>query len=328
MTLSLDWQNMVASKADKFLGWWTEGGRYNRLSPIWKKIAKLLPVFKNVIKCYIGFGSRTRFWTDWWIGQASLNSCYGQIYSLARNKEANISTVGQNSCDWNLNLRRGLTERETIEAAELITSLSSARVKNGPNTLIWTLCPKGTFSALSAYKAHLPPSHAQSCHPSAIAWSLHVPPRAKFFIWTACQNKILTSDALIRWGTHVLDPLCLFCMSSTKTADHVLLHCNYAHSVWTNLINKIGLHYCSSQNLVSTIHTITKVNLPKIGKLLISCSVGHMIWGLWKERNNKKFNNKSLPDYILCNQIVGQVTSWIRMRKEFKSLGGIILREN
>ncbi|XP_068638504.1 uncharacterized protein [Aristolochia californica] len=46
------------------------------------------------------------------------------------------------------------------------------------------------------------------------------------------------------------------------------------------------------------------------------------------ERNNQKFNQKALPWKILCDQIIGQVTSWVLQRREFDNLKGTNMREN
>ena len=56
--------------------------------------------------------------------------------------------------------------------------------------------------------------------------------RVAFFVWTIAWGKILTCDYLMNRGITLVD-WCSMCRCSDETVDHLLLHCDIAHVLWT-----------------------------------------------------------------------------------------------
>ncbi|XP_068639490.1 uncharacterized protein [Aristolochia californica] len=233
----------------------------------------LLPFF------YFGNGNTLKFWNNWWVGQTPLKNSFPVIFGLTGNQEINISDSLSENGDWNLNLKRHLTDEKALLASQLLLTLPRRQMDTSDDTLIWTPCPKGSFTSSSAYALlNNIPDHPK--HP--------------------------TRHLNLRSSLPILHK------------SHVLLSCQFAYQVWTNLLNKIGHQFCASRNLADAILSLVNSQLPKLGKMIISCCIGHIIWVLWKERNKRKFKFKFCSIEVLSDQIASQVSVWLLNEKEFK----------
>jgi len=108
-----------------------------------------------------------------------------------------------------------------------------------------------------------------------------------------------TKDNLHRRG--VLDQASMLCVSgcgSTKTSNHLFLHCNIFGSILHFINRWIGtsgaaLFYVSDHfNQFGFSGGISKVRSSIIQAIWFAT-----MWEIWKERNNMLFNDKSMLDY-------------------------------
>ena len=53
-------------------------------------------------------------------------------------------------------------------------------------------------------------------------------------MWTLAWGKILTNDILIKRG-FLLDSWCCTCQCNDEMVDHLLLHCNDAYALWSEV---------------------------------------------------------------------------------------------
>ena len=61
-----------------------------------------------------------------------------------------------------------------------------------------------------------------------------------FFLWTAARNWILTIDNLVKKNLPLVNWCCLF-RCDEETVDYLLLHCKFAHALWSEVFLMFGV---------------------------------------------------------------------------------------
>lgn len=61
-------------------------------------------------------------------------------------------------------------------------------------------------------------------------WSVKVPKRVSFFLWTVALGKILTLDTLTKTGMSLVSWCCM-CRTNGELVDHLLIHCDVAYAL-------------------------------------------------------------------------------------------------
>jgi hypothetical protein len=66
-------------------------------------------------------------------------------------------------------------------------------------------------------------------------WKAKVEGKHRFFAWLLLQKKLLVADKLLirNWPCN---PVCQLCDLVQETAEHISMHCSFAHQVWA-LVN-------------------------------------------------------------------------------------------
>ena len=144
-------------------------------------------------------------------------------------------------------------------------------------------------------------------------WKVWAPPRCNFFAWLVLQNRIWTSDRLIRrgWPNCGVCPLCKQCQES---AAHLLFQCRFTLWVWNDIIPWLGMHHVNMATWAtrvsvrdwwtSNIHI--RVGSPKaLASLMMLIS-----WEIWTERNHRVFRNMAVPSMVLISKIKEEVSLW------------------
>lgn len=80
----------------------------------WKGIIQVLPTFHPLTKLSLGCGSSIHFWLEPWICSSSLDSRYPRLYNLSVLKDGFIPNFFSPPSNWNLHLRRNLTELKNL----------------------------------------------------------------------------------------------------------------------------------------------------------------------------------------------------------------------
>ena len=166
------------------------------------------------------------------------------LFSHAIGKEAWISELISISPDggsrsWNIQFHRApddWEEERVFAFYELIYSKMSRG--EGTNRLFWKLTPNGVFDVRSFYNSlSTTPTFPFSWK---CIWSSKVPKRVSFFLRTATRDSILTIDNLVKRNLSLVNWCCL-CNCNGETVDHLLLHCKFAHALWSEVFLMFGL---------------------------------------------------------------------------------------
>jgi len=115
----------------------------------------------------------------------------------------------------------------------------------------------------------------------------------KFFAWLLVQSKILTADKLLarQWPCN---PLCPLCNQEQETAEHLVLHCNFAKLVWEKMEVWTQQLVRPPENGLEIVDWWQKelAQLPKQTRKTKAAMMIYCAWNLWKERNRRVFEQK------------------------------------
>lgn len=160
---------------------------------------------------------------------------------------------------------------------------------------LWTLESSKDFTVQSAYKFLLHHHQQDTTVSSKFLSHKDVPLKVVLFAWRLFRDRLPTKDNLCRRG--VLDPdacLCVGGCGSVETSPHLFLHCHFFGEVWHFIHRWLGV--------CSVLPDVPADHFNQFGHVCGNCSkVRHSImhwiwyatvWTVWKERNNKIFNDK------------------------------------
>ena len=116
----------------------------------------------------------------------------------------------------------------------------------GSDSLFWKLTPNGVFDVLSFYNSLFAPPTFHFLW--KCIWSNKVTKRVS--LWTAVRDSILTIDNLVKRNLSLVNWCCL-CRCNGETVDHLLLHCKFAHALWSELFLMFGLQWVMPRMVVS-----------------------------------------------------------------------------
>ena len=127
------------------------------------------------------------------------------------------------------------------------------------------------------------------------------------FAWIIIQNKILTADNLARRGwPHQTQ--CVLCNGPLETGQHLCLLYPFAQAVWHQVLSWESLDLpqetnptnfvCISDRWETTAKIVHKNQRRDFNSLVI-----YIMWNLWKERNQRIFENKLLSMQQVAERI-------------------------
>nr|CCA66140.1 hypothetical protein [Beta vulgaris subsp. vulgaris] len=254
-------------------------------------------------------GHDSLFWHDVWIGEATLKSLFPRLFTIAMSPNGSVASYGfwdGLAWVWSFSWRRMLRPQDLIEKTHLDSLLQQAHVAyEKKDQLIWAYSSSGKFStksfSLEVDKLSPPPHH------DAIngVWRGLVPHRIEIFVWMALLGKISTKHKLAKIGIIPKDDdICILCSNSSETSDHLLLHCNFARSLWHWWFSLWNIQWVFPHTLREAFdqwQTRSRCVFFKKAWLTIFFII---VWSVWKERNSRIFEKsessvKDIQDLIL-----------------------------
>ena len=260
----------------------------------------------------VGIGNRIRFWFDRWCGDRALKDAFLDLFVCATDQQATIDSLlirsvsGSNS-DWNVNFICNFNDWEMEGVNSFFETLHShSSFKVGGDGLWWRLKGNGIFDISSYYialRGSLPITF-----PWKAIWSVCVPQRVAFFVWSATWDKILTIDNLM-WRGYQLTGWCCLCCCAGETTSHLLLHCSFTYGLWSFVLRSVGmlsiLPSSVSDLLFGWRHWLGKHH-SKIWNLIPAC----LFWTIWRERNSCIFESVEHTDLQLYESFSNMLYDW------------------
>ena len=121
----------------------------------------------------------------------------------------------------------------------------SKLLRGGVDTMIWQLNRSGAFDVHSFYTSLL--AAPLVSFPWKSIWYVKVPKRMAFFLWTDARGGLLTIDNHVNKKLPLVNWCCL-CRCEEETVDHLLIHCKYAYTLWSEVLRFFGVQWVMQKN--------------------------------------------------------------------------------
>lgn len=112
------------------------------------------------------------------------------------------------------------------------------------------------------------------------------------------------------------EALCPLCSNEQEEISHLFLHCSFAHSLWGWWCRIWGLSWVWPSSLDSA---FAQWSFPSKNKFLTKIWLAIfqvIVWSIWKERNDRIFNNTSNLVHETQNMVLLRLCWWVKNWKE------------
>ncbi|XP_057523883.1 uncharacterized protein LOC130803701 [Amaranthus tricolor] len=222
--------------------------------------------------------------------------------------------IGNSWC-WTFQWRRVLFDWESEDVRKLKDYIDGFGPCRGrQDGVMWKHSGDKTYPTKSIIaKANETFSPTLPRHIINIVWRSFIPPRAKLTVWLENLEKLKTGDFLVEMGIiNPQDALCPFCSLEIESNSHIIFTCRFAWSTWMEILKWWSLssalhnrcnHFCSQWFSLLKIR-----NSRKFWGLTLGC----VIWSLWFERNQIKFNHKTLNFSNFMHSLKIRIRIWAK----------------
>ena len=117
-------------------------------------------------------------------------------------------------------------------------------------------------------------------------WKLFLPPKIISFLWRLCNSCIPVSVRLLDKGMN-LSTCCVLCGQGQEHYWHLFYDCPYSSSCWaTANVDK--------PTLTTDEFPVWLLKLIDVLDPVVMCSIAMILWCVWRQRNQKLWENSSL----------------------------------
>ena len=100
------------------------------------------------------------------------------------------------------------------------------------------------------------------------------------------------------------------CRNGSKSINYLFLHCSVAQRIWTKIIQKFGVSWVLPQDINHLIMGNFMSGREKKIKVLWSLVVFAVFWTLWRERNQRIFDDKEASFANIMESVHYWVALW------------------
>ncbi|XP_071691449.1 uncharacterized protein [Rutidosis leptorrhynchoides] len=278
--------------------------------------------FRSSFIRVIGDGSSTSFWNDAWITDVPLKVKFKRLARLKSN--INATVFDRVTCDghhssgvwsWTRSPSRR-THAELVELNRMVVAvmLVPDRVDK------WSIGGSGKFITKILFDeitSRILPPGANSLETMR---NNFVPKKVEIFVWRTKRRRLPVLSKLDKRGIDLHSVRCPLCDDGIETVEHTLILCKDTIDLWNRVCKWWGMN--NNTNL--SISEAFCGNSP-----LHSTTLGAKIWQavkwvcgylIWKNRNQKVFNNKCWNPLVALNEIQLKTFDWIAKRCKTKKI--------
>lgn len=220
-----------------------------------------------------------------------LKIAFPNLYNVSRKKNNVVSQFyfrdQEGNSNWNLDLRRRLSDVEIAEAGDLSHKLQNVTLNEDEDRRNWKWTADGAFTVRSCYLSLLPPSFFVD-FPHKIVWNNNVPTKISFFTWLVHHNSLLTQDNLERKGRTLVNRCCM-CKKELEIINHLFLHCSVAHSIWDVFLSGFGVGRPPGDDIKDAFKDRDRTDFTMAGNFIWNILPYVICWNIWKEHNQRMF---------------------------------------
>ncbi|CAL1352894.1 unnamed protein product [Linum trigynum] len=312
------WRQLIKLKFPNPSSTWRAGSSGGPLGcSMWKQIMKEEALFWNFAYVTPGGGAWVSFWKDCWLPGLILKDAYPRVVAASSVPEAWVSELisfENESVGWDLHLSlslRGGAERERLDLIQKLLLLPPDLISAGPAKLIWKPSMSGDFSVKSMYTVF---SHDRLPgivdFPHKVVWDSFAPTKVKAFLWLLKHGRVLTHENLKKRGLS-LASMCIMCKEAEENINHLFWLCPFSNKIWNTI-----------QQMVEIVGPFPA----HVDAVIAGWNVGSQLpwksgfvrgllhaytWEIWKERNSRIFQDKSVQWQVIFHKICRSLLNWV-----------------
>jgi hypothetical protein len=101
------------------------------------------------------------------------------------------------------------------------------------------------------------------------------------------------------------------CKKSGESIKHLLLHCDVARDIWCFFYSLFGVEWVMPQRVLDLLsswgNSLGRGQVQQIWKQVPLC----VMWGLWRERNDRHFEDVEMSVLELCRNVLNTLFVWV-----------------
>ena len=165
----------------------------------------------------------------------------------------------------------------------------------------------------SAYKfltANAPIDGAESV---PYLWHKDVPLKVVLFAWRLLRDRLPTKDNLFRRHVVIInDQFCAGC-EEVEISSHLIIHCDLFGTIWNHIFRWIGVSSVLPSDVISLFNQFNFIGgAVKSRRVLLQVIWFAKVWEIWKERNNRVFNDKNSSIPQVVDKIKSLTFMWLK----------------
>jgi hypothetical protein len=210
---------------------------------------------------------------------------------------------------WIADIQGALSPLALCQYVQLWIALREVHLTLTPDRLLWRWTADAQYSSKSCYEVLFQGSLLSSSW--EINWRTWAPPRVKFFIWLACQDRCWTGERLARRGLQH-PPRCPLCDQAGETMGHLLTGCPFARTIWHEVLSWIRSTAGppdGEDDFVDWWKSALR-STPRAMRKGTSSLVMLTAWWIWKHRNAIIFDDANPDLGHLLDTIRSEARSW------------------
>ncbi|KAL9292824.1 putative RNA-directed DNA polymerase [Arabidopsis thaliana] len=285
----------------------------------WRTLLRLRPLGERFLKERVGNGQMISFWYDNWTPCGPLIKFLGTPgpSSLCIPAASKVSDAC-GDIGWIIPPPR--SDNALIFHSHLTTiNLPSSTLEK--DNYAWVVDDSEClgFSSSKTWESLRPREEIKRWASSV--WFKGAVPKHAFNMWLTTLNRLPTRQRLLSWGV-IFDASCCLCSTLPELRDHLLLTCEFAASIWTQVFRRLSPSHRQlltwAELLSWTRHSTSSA--PSLLRKVVSQAVSYHIW---HQRNNYLHNNLWITasgTFKLIDRQVRNIISGRRHKKRWRPL--------
>ena len=148
-------------------------------------------------------------------------------------------------------------------------------------------------------------------------WHRYIPVKVSLLVWRLLRNRLPTKDNLMRQSIlHVNDSVCATGCGITEIATHLSLDCEMSYGLWLHVWNWVGLSVVPPGQIHDHFTQFSfMAGMPRGAHLFFKVILFASVWVIWKERNNRIFNNTVTTPLALIEKVKLYSFLWLKTKQ-------------
>jgi len=255
------------------------------------------------------------------VGDIPLKIKFPRLYELVVDKDCSVaeaSRVLEANGDWVGVWRRRLFAWKEENVREFSVLLHNTVLQENVHDtwcllldLIQGYSVRGAYRFLTTSRQPLDRTQVDD------VWQKNIPSKVSLFVWRLLRNRLPTKDNLMQ--RHVLHQSHMDCISgcgATETATHLFLHSDIFCSLWSLVWRWLQILLVLPADIRQFFIQFTNMTgLPIFTHSFLKIIWFASVWVLWKERNNRVFQNSVSDPSTLVEKVKMHSFLWLKSKQ-------------